>query len=474
VVEFLLHVSRDRPGTLSAQIQGRVRDAVRDGSLRPGTPVPSTRDLAGQLGVSRKVAVDAYAQLAAEGYLALRQGAQPRVADGPFPQAAAAGPPPAALAPPRFDFRPARPDVSSFPRAAWARCLRDAVHEITVADLGYGDPFGTDALRDGLAGYLGRVRGVVAGREQIVITNGYLQGLGLICRALAARGARRIACEDPSSIEEGPIAARAGLEAVRVPVDDLGLRVDLLAAAEVDAVVLTPAHQHPTGVVLAPDRRAALIAWLRATGGIAVEDDYDAEYRYDRPAVGALQGLDPDHVVYAGTASKVLAPALRLGWMVLPPSLIDGVREEKQLHDQGTARIEQLAFAHFLQRGDLDRHLRRMRLRYRRRRDAMIDALAESLPEATVRGIAAGLHVTVELPPPAGEAAVAAGARARGIVLATMADYATGGGRPPTLILGYSQMSESRLRSGVRELAEVVRLAAVVRGDRDSNGVEPG
>ncbi len=465
-MELLLSVARDRPGTLSAQIQGRVRDAVRDGSLRPGTPVPSTRDLARQLGVSRKVAVDAYAQLAAEGYLALRQGAQPRVADGPFPQAAAAGPPTAAETPPRFDFRPARPDVSSFPRAAWSRCLRDAVAEITVADLGYGDPFGTDALRDGLAGYLGRVRGVVAGREQIVITNGYLQGLGLICRALSARGARRIACEDPGSVEEAQIAARAGLEPVRVPVDGLGLRVDLLAAANVDAVVLTPAHQHPTGVVLAPDRRAALIAWLRATGGIAVEDDYDAEYRYDRPAVGALQGLAPGQVVYAGTASKILAPALRLGWMVLPPSLIDGVREEKLLHDQGTARIEQLAFAHFLRRGDLDRHLRRMRLRYRRRRDAMIGALAESLPDATVRGIAAGLHLTVQLPPAADEAAVAAGARARGIALATMAGYGTAGSHPPTLILGYSQMSESRLRSGVRE------LAAVVRGDRDSNGVE--
>jgi GntR family transcriptional regulator/MocR family aminotransferase len=455
-VELLLSVSKDRPGTLSTQIQGQIRDAVRDGSLRPGTPVPSTRDLARQLGVSRKVAVDAFAQLAAEGYLALRQGAQPRVAAGPFPGAApVAAPAPASGV--RFDFLPARPDVSSFPRADWGRCLRDAVNEITVADLGYGDAFGIDALRDGLADYLGRVRGVVAGRDQIVVTNGYLQGLGLICRALAGRGARRIACEDPSSIEEGQIAARAGLEAVRVPVDDLGLRVDLLAAAEVDAVVLTPAHQHPTGVVLAPERRTALIAWLRATGAIAVEDDYDAEYRYDRPAVGALQGLDRDHVVYAGTVSKVLAPALRLGWMVLPPSLVAGVREEKLLHDQGTARIEQLAFAHFLRRGDLDRHLRRMRLRYRRRRDAMIAALAESMPAATVRGIAAGLHVTVELPAGVDEAAVAAAARARGIALATMSDYWTGGSYPPTLILGYCQMTEARLRAGVRELAAVVQ-----------------
>jgi GntR family transcriptional regulator/MocR family aminotransferase len=424
--------------------------------------VPSTRDLARQLGVSRKVAVDAYAQLAAEGYLALRQGAQPRVADGPFSHATSL-PRPTGDGPTRFDFRPARPDVSSFPRAAWARCLRDAVTEISVDDLGYGDAFGTDVLRDGLADYLGRVRGVVGGRDRIVVTNGYLQGLGLICRALAGRGARRIACEDPSSVEEGRIASRAGLEAVRVPVDDLGLRVDLLAAAGVDAVVLTPAHQHPTGVVLAPERRTALIAWLRASGAIAVEDDYDAEYRYDRPAVGALQGLDQDHVVYAGTVSKVLAPALRLGWMVLPPALVDAVREEKLLHDQGTARIEQLAFADFLRRGDLDRHLRRMRTRYRRRRDAMIAALAESMPAATVRGIAAGLHVTVELPAAADEAAIAAAARSRGIALATMSDYWTGGSYPPTLILGYSQMTADRLRSGVRELADLVRTSLAIR-----------
>ncbi|MEU4164906.1 PLP-dependent aminotransferase family protein [Actinoplanes sp. NPDC026670] len=455
-MELLLSVSKDRPGTLSAQIQRRIRDAVRDGSLRAGSPVPSTRDLAGQLGVSRKVVVDAYAQLAAEGYLVTRQGAQPRIAAGPFPDAVAT-PPAVAVAPGRFDFRPARPDVSSFPRAAWARCLRDAIGEINIDDLGYGDAFGVDTMRDGLADHLGRARGVVADRDRIVVTNGYLHGLGLLCRTLAARGARRIACEDPGGTDEARIVTRSGLAAVRVPIDDLGLRVDLLAAAKADAVILTPAHQHPTGVVLAPERRTALIALLRATGMFAIEDDYDAEYRYDRPAVGALQGLDPAHVVYAGTVSKVLAPALRLGWMVLPPSLVEPVRSD---HDHGGARIEQLAFAHFLRRGELDRHLRRMRIRYRRRRDAMIAALAESLPSGRVCGIAAGLHVTVELPADVDEAAVAAAARARGIALATMGDYAPGGGRPPTLILGYSQMSESRLRAGVRELAAIIRVTA--------------
>jgi GntR family transcriptional regulator / MocR family aminotransferase len=461
-VELLLSVSKDRPGTLRAQIEEQLRAAIRDGSLRAGTPVPSTRDLAGQLGISRKVAVDAYAQLAAEGYLAMRQGAQPRVADGPFlppqPGQRALKPPPV-----RFDFRPSRPDVSSFPRDAWARCLREAVMEITVADLGYGDAFGVDTLREGLADYLGRVRGVVADPGRVVVTNGYLQGLGLICRTLATRGARRIALEDPSSWEEDHLAERAGLEPVRVPVDELGLRVDALARTGADAVVLTPAHQHPTGVVLAPERRAALVAWLRERGAIAIEDDYDAEYRYDRPAVGALQGLDHDHVVYAGTVSKVLAPALRLGWMVVPPALVDPVRHERLLSDMGTARIEQLAFARFLARGDLDRHLRRMRIRYRTRRDTIVAALADALPAAAVTGIAAGLHVTVILPPEHDETAVQRAAAARGIDLSTLSDYRFGGEHPPTLILGYSQMTEARIRAGIHELAAAVRAAGTGR-----------
>ena len=256
------------------------------------------------------------------------------------------------------------------------------------------------------------------------------------------------------------IAARAGLEVVRVPVDADGMRVDLLAGSGAGAVALTPAHQSPTGVVLSAERRAALVAWLRAHDAIAIEDDYDAEYRYDRPAVGSLQGLDGDHVIYAGTASKVLAPALRLGWLVVPGALTAALRAEKLLADQGTARIEQLAFARFLRRGDLDRHLRRMRVRYRSRRDATIAALAGALPAATVRGIAAGLHVTVELPAGHDERAIRAAAADRGIAIGVLGDYRSTVDGTPTLILGYSQMSESRLRAGIHELADLITRAA--------------
>ncbi|MFZ1997232.1 MAG: PLP-dependent aminotransferase family protein [Solirubrobacteraceae bacterium] len=459
-LELLLSVSRDASRTLGAQIEDQLRQTIREGALRPGARVPSTRDLARQLGVSRRVIVDAYAQLGAEGYLSLRQGVRPRVADA---AAVASGAPegPASAAPPaRFDFRPSVPDVSTFPRAAWLRSLRRALATMTDADLGYGDPRGVQGLRSALADYLGRVRGVVAAPEHIIVTSGYTQGLGVVCHALAAAGAKRIALEDLSNPEDALVAARAGLEPVLIGVDQAGTRIDELERANADAVVLTPAHQHPTGVVLSGERRTALLAWLRGSGAIAIEDDYDAEYRYDRAAIGALQGLDPDHVIYAGSASKTLAPALRIGWLVVPPALVQAVSHEKLLADRGTARIEQHAFADFLIRGELDRHLRRMRARYRGRRDALLDALSHALPEVSVLGVAAGLHVTVQLPDSDDERAIQEEARDRRIELETMNDYRpTSRAHPPALLLGYAQMPEPSIRAGVHELASAVRAA---------------
>jgi len=459
-LELLLAVNRDGSRTLGAQIEDQLRRAIRDRALRPGAGVPSTRDLARQLGVSRRVVVDAYAQLAAEGYLSLRQGARPRVSDAAAVAGQARTVMARAAARARFDFRPSVPDVSTFPRAAWLRSLRHALATITDADLSYGDPRGVEVLRSALADYLGRVRGVVADPEHIVVTNGYTQGLGLVCHALAAAGAKRIALEDPSNPEDGLVAAHAGLEPVLIGVDEAGTRVDELERADADAVVLTPAHQHPTGVVLAGERRTALLAWLRASDTIAIEDDYDAEYRYDRAAIGALQGLDPDRVIYAGSTSKTLAPALRIGWLVVPPSLLQAISHEKLLADRGTARIEQHALADFLTRGELDRHLRRMRARYRSRRDALIDALTETLPGAAVHGVAAGLHVTVQLPDGDNEQAIREEAHDRRVELETMADYRPDArGRPPVLLLGYAQMHESAIRAGVHELGKAVQAA---------------
>ncbi len=456
-VELLLSVTRDGPGTLGTQIEDQLRRAIRDGALRPGAEVPSTRDLARQVGVSRRIVVDAYAQLSAEGYLRLRQGARPRVSESgvagePEPADAEPAPPPA-----RYDFRPSVPDVSGFPRGAWLRSVKEALATMSDGDLGYGDPRGAPVLRDALAEYLGRVRGVVADPSRVVVTCGYSQGLDLVCRTLAERGAKRIAFEDPSYPEQRELAARAGLEPIPATVDDEGVRVDALVGSGADAVVVTAAHQHPTGVVLSGGRRTALLAWLRDSGAIAIEDDYDAEYRYDRAAVRALQGLDPDRVVYAGSASKTLAPALRLGWLVLPAALVEPVAWAKRLGDQQTDRIEQHALADFLARGELDRHLRRMRGRYRARRDALIAALAEALPDATVRGIAAGLHATVELHEDDDEAAIVAEAQRRRIALATMSENWMGEpSGPPILLLGYGQIAEAAIRPAVRELAEAI------------------
>ena len=459
-IELLLSVTRAGPETLGAQIEEQLRRAIREGALRSGARMPSTRDLSRQLGVSRRIAVDAYAQLAAEGYLVLRQGARPRVSDAAAVTQEPSSHPPRPAPRPRFNFRPSAPDVSTFPRGAWLRSLREAVTRITDDDLGYADPRGVEALRSALADYLGRVRGVVADPERVVVTCGYSQGQRVVCRALASLGAKRIAFEDPSHPEQRQIAARAGLDVVGVTVDEDGLRVDELERAGADAVVVTPAHQHPTGAVLAGERRTALLGWLRDRGAFAIEDDYDAEYRYDRAAVGALQGLEPDRMVYAGSVSKTLAPALRLGWLVVPEALLDAVTGEKALADLGTARIDQHALADFLVRGELDRHLRRMRVRYRARRDALVAALAEALPEATVRGIAAGLHATVELPATDDELAILDEARRRRVELTTITDHriasATG---PPTLLLGYGHAPEPTIRAGVRELAAAVRAS---------------
>jgi GntR family transcriptional regulator/MocR family aminotransferase len=473
-VELLLSVRRDVNGTLGGQIEEQLRDAIRDGALRTGTQLPSTRDLARQLGISRRVAVDAYAQLAAEGYLVVRQGARPRVAQARTTSGTAVTEEPSAAPAARFDFRPSVPDVSVFPRQMWLRCVREALAEMTDLDLGYGDVRGVQRLRSALADHLGRVRGVVADPARIVVTCGFSQAFDLICRALAERGATRIAFEDPGYDEPRVIAARAGLEPIAVPVDEHGLQVERLEGTGAAAVVLTPAHQHPTGVVLTGERRTALLAWLREHDAVAIEDDYDADYRYDRAAVGALQGLDPDRVVYAGSASKTLVPALRLGWLAVPPSLLEPVGRGKVLADRGTDRITQYAFARFLERGELDRHRRRMLATYRARRDALVAALAEELPDAVVRGISAGLHATVELRRSDDEEALLAELARRRITLSTMTQHRmTAQAAPPILLLGYGQVPLPAIRPGVRAIGDAVRAARSGADEISARGESP-
>ncbi len=451
-----LHLELEPGRPKRAQLEAALRAGVRAGRLRPGAALPSTRALAAQLGVSRGVIVETYAQLAAEGWLEARQGAATRVsarADPPPPgrgfapgarndhQATGSRPgreTPRGTTVVRYDLRPGRPDLAAFPRAAWARAVAAAVRGAPDAALDYGDPRGTPALRAALAAYLGRARGVVADPERVLVCAGTAAGLPLVWRALHARGVRRVGVEDPGWREQAASARLAGLEPVPVAVDGRGLDVAALAASGAEAVVVTPAHQFPTGVVLAPERRAALVAWARATGGVVVEDDYDAEYRYDREPVGALQGLAPEHVVYAGSASKTLAPALRLGWLVLPAPLAAPVAAGAA---RGTPALDQLALAALVERGDLDRHLRRTRRRHRARRDALVAALGGRF---TLTGVAAGLHVVAETPD---AAARAAAARAHGVAVETVhEDCFTDRPRPAALLLGYAREPEPALR----------------------------
>ena len=465
-------VDRRADVTFGAQIEGQLRRAIRQGALRAGVRLPSTRDLAAQLGISRRIVVEAYAQLAAEGYLTLRQGARPAVAPvAPAVEDADPAPQPARA---RFDFRLSAPDVSIFPRGAWLRSLRDSLATIPDAELGYGDTRGVEQLRIALSDYLGRVRGVLADPSQVIVTCGSTEGHGLTFRVLAAAGVKRIAFEDPCLPDHREVARRAGLEVVPVEVDAGGIRVDALRRADAGAVVLTPAHQHPAGVVLSGERRAALLEWLREADAVAIEDDYDAEFRYDRAAVGALQGLDPGRVVYAGSVSKTLAPALRIGWLVAPRRLVPELREEKRLLNRGNARIEQFAFADFLERGEYDRHLRRMRARYRRRRDALVGAVAKLLPELEVRGAAAGLHANLRLRADDDEQAILTEGAARGLAFDILGAYRLAPvDAPPTLLLGYAQLGETTIADGIRELAAAIAACQASGGRRSGKRGSP-
>jgi GntR family transcriptional regulator/MocR family aminotransferase len=366
---------------------------------------------------------------------------------------------PGPVAPPRLavDFRPGVPDLTSFPRREWAWALRESCRTATPRELGYGDPRGTEALRQVLAGYLRRVRGAMADAEDIVICAGFAQGINLVLASLAPAGVRRIAIEDPGDDDYHVICARLGLEAVPVAIDERGIDVAALAAADVRAVILTPTHQFPTGTELAPERRQALVSWANAHDATIIEDDYDAEFRYDRDPVGALQGLAPDRVALIGTVSKSLAPGLRLGWVVCPPGLLESVIEDKRLSDRGSPALDQLALAAVVQSGRYDRHLRRMRRVYGARRDTLIRALSTHAPAVRLRGLAAGFHGVADLAPEEDEGAVVAQARARSIGLYGMSRYRPGGGAgPPQLVLGFGNLSPAAIERGIGAIADLL------------------
>ncbi|MFF6777133.1 PLP-dependent aminotransferase family protein [Streptomyces sp. NPDC012637] len=459
-----LHLDLDATGGRRSALEAALRGAIRRGRLPAGTLLPSTRGLAQELGLSRGTVTAAYDQLVEEGYLTTRPGSGTRVTEVPRSTQAPAAAEPASAAP-RHNLRAGLPDASAFPIRAWLASTRRVLDRARPEAFGFGEPQGRPELRAALADYLGRTRGVITTPDRVLITSGHYQSLGLLSDVLAADGIGTAAMEDPGHNLYRGVVRRAGIDILPLPVDARGARVEELTG-RVGAAVLTPAHQYPTGVPLHPSRRQALCAWARSTGGLIVEDDYDGEYRYDRQPVGALQGVAPDHVVYCGTSSKTLAPALRLAWMVLPPHLVRPMTLAKQQADLFTETLGQLVLADLITTHAYDRHVRAARLRYRRRRELLLDRVA-ARPGLAAHGVPAGLHTLVTLPPdgPTEEQVLARCAR-DGIALRGLGElHHDPAGRPQGLLVGFAAPAERAYPAALDAL--FAALAAPTADGRD-------
>ncbi|MET4159925.1 PLP-dependent aminotransferase family protein [Agromyces sp. PvR057] len=445
-----LHVLLD-PRRKVGSLEQALRAAIDDGSLVAGTRLPATRALAADLGIARNSVVEVYERLLGEGRLESRVGSGTWVRERILPQPS----PSAVNRSTRFelDLRGGLPDASAFPRSAWLAAMRQALAEASSTALGYGAPEGVASLRTALAEYLARARGVRVHADDVVVTHGFGELLGLVAAAIAARGGRRIAVEAYGHGSHREVLAAAGLEPVPLEVDGDGAMVGRLHDIDVDAVLLTPAHQFPTGVPLSTPRRAALAEWAAKTGGIVIEDDYDGEFRFDGRSIGAFQSLAPDSTVYGGTASKALSPAVGIGWGVVPASLRDGVLAQRRRRGAATDAITQSALAVLIASGGYDRSVRTLRTRYRARRERLEAKLAEGAPDARVLGLAAGIHCLLELPDGVVEAAVVEAGAERGLRFDGLAAYAadppTASSRPPTMVVGFGAPPDLRFEQAV-------------------------
>ncbi|WP_208298603.1 PLP-dependent aminotransferase family protein [Streptomyces liangshanensis] len=459
--QLALTVDRDSPLPLAVQVRNSLRRLVENGSLRPGTRIPSTRQLAHDLGVSRSVTVEAYEQLAAEGYLLTKRGSGTTVSEPPASQAV-----PTLVAPDRdresagalWDLRTGTSDIAAFPRQEWIRCLTAVINDAGRQELSYAPPAGVPLTRHVLTGYLGRVRGVRTRPEDLMLTAGFAQGLALICQVLIDRGHTALGVEDPGHPGEREFITSSGLRPVGIPVDQDGLRVDLLERSGVRAVLMTPGNHFPTGARLGTDRRERLIAWARAVDGYVLEDDFDSAFLHRSDRLPALQSLAPDRVVYAGSASKILAPALRLGWLAAPSELMASVEHVRSGWDIGCSGIEQLTLARFIDTGALDRHQRKMRTEFHKRRAVVHRQCAAHLPGTRLLGRDSGLQAYVELPRHLDEQALVRAARNRSVLVRggrfyTLADTT----RPPALVVSYASVNRAELSRSLAALGEAYR-----------------
>jgi GntR family transcriptional regulator/MocR family aminotransferase len=443
-----------------AGLEDALRNAVWAGRLAAGTRLPSSRALARDLGLARGTVVEAYEQLIAEGYLTALRGGGTNVSAGAH--AGLVTPAPRARLTRAAALVPGAPDLSSFPRRRWLAGLRRALASAPDRALDYGDPRGQLELRETLAHYLGRTRGVVASPDRLVICSGFIQAWAVLCRALRLAGASAVAVEDPGNRLYRAMAEADGLRIVDLPVDGEGAEPAVLAHEDAAAVLVTPAHQMPMGVTMSGARRAALLRWARAGEGIVVEDDYDGEFRFDQMPVGALQGLDQEHVAHVGSASKTLAPGLRLAWLTVPPRLLDTVVEAKMAADWATGVLDQLAFKELVESGDYDRHVRRMRRSYRQRRDLLISTLADRVPAVRVVGVAAGVHAVVELPSagPSEEDVISLGRRRSLPVMGLGAfRHTPQAADQQAIVVGYGRPPHHSYRQEVERLADLLAEA---------------
>ncbi|MDG5486674.1 MocR-like pyridoxine biosynthesis transcription factor PdxR [Mycolicibacterium gadium] len=436
-----------------------LRDAVRSGRLTTGTMLPPSRSLAVDLGLARNTVAEAYAELVAEGWLASRQGAGTWVVNTGGAQRPAR--PRGMNVTPAHNLMPGNPDVAEFPRSEWAAATRRALTNAPTEALRRGDPRGRPELRDALADYLARVRGVRTSPESIVICAGVRHAVELMGRVFGTQ--RPIAVEAYGLFVFRDALAAMGISTVPIGLDDQGAMVAELDKLDVPAVLLTPAHHNPYGMPLHPSRRTAVVEWAQRTDGYVLDDDYDGEFRYDRQPVGALQALGPERVVYLGSASKSLSPVLRLGWMVLPTDLVDPVIEAEGGSQFYVDGIAQLTMAEFITSGGYDKHIRRMRMRYRRRRDVIVQALAHA--DIEIRGLDAGLNLTLTLPNGAEhevlQRAGEAGIGLQGLSIMRHPHAGPEIPRPDGLVIGFGTPADHAFPAAIDALRAVLNASGV-------------